>query len=60
MKKNTYHWCEWHKSWVEHNPEGKGPDSSRLRKKLYEEHKTRSQGYAQALKTILTYLNEEE
>ena len=60
MNKKTYHWCKWHKAWVENDPEGKVTNGFILRKKLVEEHKTGSKVYAQSLKEILMDLHEKE
>ena len=59
MHENSYNWCNWHRAWVEHEPEGKGANGCKLRKQLEEENTPEIQGYSQALKTIIIELNEE-
>ena len=59
MNYKNYNWCNWNKSWVENNPERKVANECRLHRKLEELKKSDSQGYAQSLKCILIYLNQE-
>ena len=59
MNDKTYHCCNWNKYEVEHNTEEKVPNGCILRKNPQEENKPDSQGYAQALKMILTDITKE-
>ena len=62
-----YHWCNYHNAWVEHEPEGNGPNSCCLRQKMEkEESKTMSKAninserklpFANALAAILDDVN---
>ena len=57
MHNKTYIWYQWHKSWVEYDAELKVANAFRFRKKLEEEKKPYSHGYAQAIKSIIVDLN---
>jgi len=63
----TYHWCKYHNAWVEHEPEGNGPNACRLRQKMEKEESNsrsntrgsseRTLPFANALAAILDDVN---